>query len=348
MAISLGGAYSQSDARSREEMKSEYEKTIRTPETMAVPDWAKTMTEEFMRSFYGPEYYEQISYKEADEKVLKRIKIHERRVKYYGGKAEASALAASRATGAAAAKHEAAATKYANLRDKAQVELEAHKPEAIGEYKTPYEEAIERTYGEVRGRKEDIRDYMEAEKGLIPGATKEAVGRYSDLLGTMVERSLAGESVAPQIGLPDTGFAGLLDRLTKPVSMGLEGYGGMSFVPKGAAEAMREAFAGRESALDQLRGWGATRAEQDVIPAYTQYQYGLAPKEYALGMAEQTPEAGALLQQLAGMRGMWQPVESAAMQYGAQVPLTTETEEITSAAKAASSAMGAGYSGSIG
>ena len=282
MGFSLGGMFSSSKAKERETMSSEYLRSVRTPESMEVPDWAKTMTEEFMRSFYGPEYYARIT----GTDMLPGADLGP----------------------------------------------------------SPYQTAMEDAYGEVRGAKQDILDYLHREKGAVPEATKESLGKYSDLLSTMVERSLAGEAVIPEIGLPETGFAGLLDRLTSPVSIGLEGQGGMSFVPKGSAEALKELFSGRESALNQLQGWGSERAEMDIAPSMVKQMYDREPLDYALGMAEQTPTGGSLLQQLADMRSMWAPTEATAMQLGGQVPLITESEAVDAVSKAQSSAFGGGLS----
>ena len=284
MGFSLGGFLSGSKAKSRESIKSEYLKSIRTPESMEVPDWAKTMTQEFMKSFYGPEYYARIT---------------------------GTDLVPSSDLGP-----------------------------------SPYQEAMEGAYGEVRGAKQNILDYLEKEKEAVPRVTKESLAKYSDLLSTMVERSLAGEAVIPEIGLPETGFAGLLDRLTSPVSIGLEGQGGMSFVPKGSADALAALFSGRESALEQLQGWGSERAEMDIIPELTRQSYAREPLDYALDMAEQTPVGGSLLQQLGDMRSMWAPISETAMQLGGQVPIVTETEAVDAVSKAQSQAFGGGASGS--
>lgn len=282
MGFSLGGFLSGSKAKSRETMSSEYLKSVRTPKSMEVPDWAKTMTEEFMRSFYGPEYYARIT----GTDMLPGADLGS----------------------------------------------------------SPYQKAMEGAYDEVRAAKQDTLDYLNREKGVVPEATKESLSKYSNLLSTMLERSLAGEAVIPEIGLPDTGFAGLLDRLTSPVSIGLEGQGGMSFVPKGSAEALKELFSGRASALDQLKGWGSERAEMDIIPALTRDAYAREPLDYALSMAEQTPVGGSLLQQLGDMRSMWAPVSETAMQLGGQVPLITESESVDAVSKAQSSALGGGLS----
>lgn len=336
MGISLGGSgfFTKSKAKSREQMSSDYQKMIKTPEAMKTPAWVDTMVEEFMRKFYGADYYERITKEESKIDVQRREQL-EKDVKHYD-----SYVRYYESIG-----NDPAAAQYAGLRDATQGRLDAY-TDPVGEYETPYEKAVDTMYADVLGKRTAVSDYMEEMKGLVPGATEAAMGKYSDLLSQMIDRSLAGETVIPQIGLPDTGFAGLLDRLTSPVSIGLEGHGGMSFVPKGAAEALKEVFAGRQSAIDQLSGLGYTRTGTEILPAEVRYQAGLAPKEYELETSTMLPKGGELLQQLAGMRNMWSPVQESAMHLGAQVPLITETEDVDAFSKAQSSAAGTGGSGS--
>lgn len=348
MGFSLGGSgfFTKSEAESKEVLSSDYKKTVKTPEAMKTPAWVDTMVEEFMRNFYGADYYDQIS-KEPDKKTKAIIAKHERLSKSYGAKAEQYKVIAENQSLAGEDNTAALsnANRYASLRDQMDAKLSVYDPK-IEEQETPYEKSVNEMYADVLGKRTSVSDYMEEMKGVVPDATESAMGKYSELLSQIIDRSLTGESVMPQIGLPDTGFAGLLDRLTSPVSIGLEGHGGMSFVPKGAAEALKEVFAGRQSAIDQLSNLGYTRTGTEILPAEVRYQAGLAPKEYELDTSMVLPKGGELLQQLAGMRDMWAPVQESAMHLGAQVPLIRETESTDAFSKASSDAFGTGGSGS--
>lgn len=344
--VSIGGSgfFGKSEAESKEEMRSEYLRNVGTPMSMEIPEWATMMTEEFMKSMFGSEYYDQIA---GDKEAKKEADEARKAAEVFNDNYEKDLLKYRQTKNI---KYKRDADYNVRRRDQKLEIVKAYElrlGERQGYGDTPYETAVEQSYGETRGAREDILGYLESQQNLIPEATAAAAGEYSDLMSTMIDKSLGGESVIPQIGLPDTGFAGLLDRLTSPVSIGLQGHGGMSFVPKGAAEALREVFAGRQGALDQLQGWGQSREEADLRPAYSQYEHGLAPMQYALDMAEQTPEAGSLLQQLAGLRGMWAPVGETAMQLGGQVPIISESELTTGSSSAESEAFGSGGSGSI-